>query len=98
MLDYQISLLGPGDKYGRAYDTWDDWAHWTGRNLIFISEQPITDSSRTDKILQKSCTRYQKLPPLDIYRNGRLIWRYYLALGYNLKPDPYTAARQKYRL
>ncbi|HEX3044813.1 MAG TPA: hypothetical protein VHY08_08655, partial [Bacillota bacterium] len=37
MPDYQISLLGPGDKYGRAYDTWDDWAHWTGRNLIFIS-------------------------------------------------------------
>ena len=92
-----VSLLGPGSIYGRAYDLWDNWSGWVGRDVLFISETPLTGNPENDLILRSSCESYTLLPPLEIFRHQQVVWRYYFAIGHKLKNDQYDMVRRKYR-
>lgn len=92
-----VSLLGPGTKHGRAYDIWDHWPDWTGRNVLFVSKKPIAGDTGGGDILQKSCERYETLPPLEIYHRGKVVRRFYFAVGYNFQKDPFVTVKKSYR-
>ena len=91
-----ISMLGPGSKHGRAYDLWDKWSEWTGREVLFISEDnPADPDSRANQILKTSFAGWELLKEVTIKRHGREIRRFYLTIGHGLKPDPYAAGPGK---
>ena len=93
-----ISMLGPGSKHGRAYDLWDKWSEWTGREVLFISEDnPAVPDSRANQILKTSFNSWELLKEVPVKRNGREIRRFYFTIGHSLKPDPYATVREKYR-
>lgn len=92
-----VSLLGPGSKHGRAYDIWDQWPDWTGRNVLFVSTKPIAGDTDEGEILQKSCQRYETLAPLEIYHRGKVVRRFYFAVGYHFQKDPFASVKKSYR-
>lgn len=93
-----LSLLGPGSKHGRAYDIWDRWPEWEGRDCLFISEDdPNQETSRAVRILKNSFQRYQTLDPIEIKRKGKVVRIIYCSMGYGLLKNPYSEARQHYR-
>jgi 4-amino-4-deoxy-L-arabinose transferase-like glycosyltransferase len=93
-----VSLLGPGSVHGRAYDIWDRWPEWVGRNVLFISaDDPNRKATTARKILKESCKRFKVLTTIDIKRQGEVVRRFYCTMGYDLKQDPYASIRKEYR-
>lgn len=92
----EVSLLGPGSKYGRSFDLWDRWNDWIDRDVLFINTEPIEDDPMAVKILETTCHGYQALDPIELHRQGQVVRRIYPVLGHRLKPDPYTAVRRSY--
>jgi hypothetical protein len=93
-----LGVLGPGSKHGRAYDLWDDWNRYQGKNLLFILDaDPAKPGSQDATILKESFRRFEVARIIPIRRHGKIIRRLYFVIGYDLKPDPYTAIRAQYR-
>ncbi len=92
-----LAVMGPGSKHGRAFDLWDQWGGaWIDRSVLFLSDRPLAPSTREWRILAESCARFESLPPIELHDRGKTVRRYYPAVGYGLKKDPYLEARRSY--